>query len=61
MAPVLKLHQGDAEASYEEHPVEVARKALFAAAELENENWSAALRRAASLLPERGPIVRGGE
>ncbi len=31
----LTLHQGDAEASFVEHPTEVARKALMAAAEVE--------------------------
>ncbi len=33
MAPILTLHQGDAEASFVEHPTEVARKALIAAAQ----------------------------
>jgi len=35
MAPVLKLHQGDAVAEYQEHPTEVARRALMAAADVE--------------------------
>jgi hypothetical protein len=33
--------------------MEFARRALLAAAELENEDWAAAFRRAASALPTR--------
>lgn len=31
--PTLTLHQGDAQAEFEEHPTEIARRALMAAAE----------------------------
>ena len=61
MAPVFTLHQGDAEASFVEHPVEVARKALMAAADLETPRWAEALRRFAELLPVRTTITNGGE
>jgi hypothetical protein len=60
MTPVLTLHQGDAKASFVEHPIEVARKALVAAAEIEPEIIAARLRRVASLLPERGSVRAGG-
>lgn len=54
----LTLHQGDAEASFEEHPIEVARRALFAAAELEDDDWAYNLRRFARVLPSRTRIAR---
>jgi hypothetical protein len=60
MAPVLTLHQGDAEASFVEHPTEVARKALMAAADLETGRWPELLRRVASELPFRAPITKAG-
>ncbi len=53
MTPTLRLHQGENEAEYVEHPIEVARKALFAAAELEDEDWAYRLRRVANALPTR--------
>lgn len=43
--PILKLHQGDEAASFVEHPMEVARKALRAAADLETAEWAAVLLR----------------
>jgi len=55
----LTLHQGGASQRFEEHPVEVARRALLEAAEIEDETWSSTCRRVASLLPERGRLVRG--
>jgi hypothetical protein len=61
MAPVLTLHQGDSEASFVEHPIEVARKALNAAADIESEQIAARLRRVAELLPVRTTITNGGE
>jgi hypothetical protein len=57
----LTLHQGDNRAEYTEHPIEIARKALMAAADVERDDWSGVLRRFASALPERGPILKGGE
>jgi hypothetical protein len=56
MAPVLTLHQGDEKAFFAEHPIEVARKALIAAAEIEGEAWSSAFLRSAELLPKRGAV-----
>jgi hypothetical protein len=53
------LHQGGATQTFEEHPVEVARKALLAAAEVESSRWSGILLRFAEALPERGRMVRG--
>jgi hypothetical protein len=56
MAPVLTLHQGDEKADYVPHPIEVAREALLAAAEIESDRLAPQLRRVAGLLPKRGPI-----
>lgn len=56
----LTLLDGDAQQTFEseEHPIEVARKALLAAAEIESEILAPALRRAAAALPQRdGPLV----
>lgn len=62
MPPTLTLHQGDGlRADYTEHPIEVARKALIAAAEMESGRWPDLLRQTASLLPERSRIMRGEE
>jgi hypothetical protein len=68
MATVLTLHQGDAKAEYVEHPIEVARKALKAAAEVElasgteiGEEWSELCKRFARTLPRRGPVRKVGE
>jgi hypothetical protein len=54
-SPVLTLHHGEAHAEYKytEHPIEVARKALMAAADLETGAWAEVLRRFASTLPHR--------
>jgi hypothetical protein len=58
---VLTLHHGDAQAEYVAHPMEVARRALLAAAELEDENgrvdWPDWLRRIAASLPDRGRVT----
>jgi len=54
MAPALTLHHGDQQAQYVEHPTEVARKALMAAAEVETADW-------ASALPHRPAIMKEGE
>lgn len=58
MAPVLTLHQGENKQEYVEHPIEVARRALLAAAELEGGHLDRC-RRIAELLPRRGPIRKG--
>ena len=59
-APVLTLHRAtDAPSLPEglaEHPIETARRALIAAAEIETPHLSRALRLAANSLPERAPI-----
>jgi hypothetical protein len=63
MAANLTLHQGDAERTFVEHPVEVARRALLEAADLEQDSggngpeWARIMRRVASALPRRGPIA----
>jgi hypothetical protein len=59
MAPVLTLHQGDEKADYVPHPVEVAREALMAAADVEEPALALALRRFAVGLPRRAPIRKG--
>jgi hypothetical protein len=51
--PVLTLHQGDAQASYTEHPTETARKAMITAAGAEDDVWRPLLLRAAAALPSR--------
>jgi hypothetical protein len=58
MAPTLTLHQGDAQVAYVEHPTEVARRAMLAAAEFETGRWPELFRRFADALPERPPIKR---
>jgi hypothetical protein len=52
----LTLMQGDAEQAFIEHPIETARKALMAAADLEPEDWAARFRRVAAALPSRASI-----
>jgi hypothetical protein len=52
----LTLHHGDARAEYVLHPTETARRALMAAAEIEQPDWAAVLRRVAVALPRRAPI-----
>lgn len=54
----LTLHHGEASAEYVEHPIEVARKALAAAAEVEDETWAPTCRHIAALLPRRRQLVR---
>lgn len=61
MAPALTLHHGDQQAEYVEHPTEIARKALMAAAEVETLDWANILQRVASSLPHRPAIMKGGE
>jgi hypothetical protein len=56
--PVLTLHHGDSAREFAEHPTEAARKALIAAAEVEDGVWPALLLRAASALPCRAPLAR---
>ncbi len=67
MATTLTLHQGQAEAAFQEHPTEVARRALREAAQFEWESgtddgmqWAGILTRFVNVLPHREP-VRGGE
>jgi hypothetical protein len=61
MATVLTLHQGDETADYVPHPIEVAREALLAAADLEPGHLASSLRRVAGLLPKRAPIKKGDD
>lgn len=56
MTSVLTLHKGDAKASFVEHPTETARKALMAAARVENGRLADQLCRFAETLPARRPI-----
>lgn len=60
MAPTLTLHQGDAQAEFVEHPMETARRAIMAAAEVEDDEWRSLLRRVGLSLPRRDPIKREG-
>jgi hypothetical protein len=57
MAGHLTVLEGAASASFSEHPTEVARKALLAAAACETDDWAAVLRRVASALPHRAPLA----
>lgn len=52
----LTLHQGDNQAEFTEHPTEVARKALTAAAKVESPPLADHLSRFAATLPDRAPI-----
>jgi hypothetical protein len=56
--PVFTLHHGGNSATFQKAPMEVAREALIAAAELEEEDGPLrdAIRRFASLLPDRRPV-----
>lgn len=63
----LTLHQNDRSQDFVEHPVEVARRALRDAAELEwnsglknGREWAGLYERMASSLPERGAILTKG-
>ena len=58
--PTFTLHHGERSATFQEHPVEVARRALLAAADLENEAgpWAGLMRRVASSLPDRERLRR---
>jgi hypothetical protein len=64
--PVLTLHKGGpnkrraSKQAVTEHPIETARRALRAAAELEDERWELVLRQMALSLPKRA-AVKGGE
>jgi Bacterial RNA polymerase, alpha chain C terminal domain len=55
----LTVHEGTVIPSFDEHPTEIARQALVAAATVETEEWAAILRRVASALPLRDE--EGGE
>jgi len=57
----LILHLGDAEASFEEHPIEVARRALMDAALIEDEFLAPVLHRVALSLPSRGRLIQREE
>jgi hypothetical protein len=68
--PALTLHQGEASRQFVEHPIEVARKALLEAADLEGRHsdalgspltWPDLMRRFASSLPKRGPVEKAAE
>ena len=61
MPPTLTLHHGDAEAEYAEHPTITARRALEAAATVEDAEWAPLMRRFARLLPRRAPLPKDGE
>lgn len=56
MAVALTLYQGENKQEYVEHPTEVARRALLAAAEVESGWLVEVMRRFASALPPRAPI-----
>jgi hypothetical protein len=56
MATLTVIH-GNEQRTFEEHPNEVARKALMAAADVEEPLLAAALRRVALALPHRGPLA----
>lgn len=57
MATVLTLHHGAAERTFTEHPIEVARRALLEAAEIEDIHMARALRRVAETLPDRNGVA----
>jgi hypothetical protein len=52
----LTVIGGGGERTFEEHPTEIARRALMAAAEVETPEWAAVVLRFASALPHRGPL-----
>jgi hypothetical protein len=55
MATVLTVLEGKSErqGTFTEHPTELARQALLAAADVETPHLAAALRRVAAALPDR--------
>lgn len=55
---IFTLHQGDAEASFGEHPTEIARQALIDAAEVEGYPLADQMLRFAATLPERAQLAR---
>jgi hypothetical protein len=55
--PALTLHQGDNHREYEEHPTEIARRAMLAAADVEEGLLALSMRMAAEL-PNRECILR---
>lgn len=57
-SPILRLIAGDNEAEFVEHPTEVARKALMAAALIETPPLADHLRRFAETLPARQRAAR---
>ena len=60
----LTLHQGGAQQTYVEHPINTAKRYLLAAADLQDELWATSLRRVAGLLPGPdllAPFPDGGE
>jgi hypothetical protein len=63
----LTLHQGENTREYTQHPIEVARRALCEAADLEEaadrDRLASSMRRVADSLPPRDPIMatEGGE
>ena len=60
MARPLTLHQGGNKRELVEHPTETARKALLAAAEVEEPVFADRLMRFADAFPERAPIAERG-
>lgn len=58
MMATLTLHQGERQQEFVEHPIEVARRALIKASEIEDEPWAGSCRRVAGLLPHREPLRR---
>jgi hypothetical protein len=56
--PSLTLIHNEQTRAFDEHPIETARKALMAAADLETEAWAEVLRRFASTLPRRERLSR---
>lgn len=57
--PAFTLHQGANQAAFIEHPVEAARRALEAAAEVESDReWCGLMLSFARSLPDRRPLRR---
>jgi hypothetical protein len=61
MAAKLTLPQGGNQRELVEHPTETARKALLAAAEVEDPVFADRLMRFAAAFPDRPPVAKGGE
>jgi hypothetical protein len=57
----LTLHQGDQQQEFAEHPTELARQALIAAAAVEGEDWAYIIRRFARALPNRVGVIPSSE